>query len=64
MAPVYDGYEANPDGTYSLWFGYLNRNHEEAIDVPIGPDNSFEPGQADRGQPTHFVPHGRNPRSA
>ena len=56
VAPVYDGYEANPDGTYSLWFGYLNRNHEEAIDVPIGPDNRFEPGQADRGQPTHFVP--------
>ena len=23
------GYEANPDGTYSLWFGYLNRNLEE-----------------------------------
>ena len=56
VAPVYDGYEANTDGTYSLWFGYLNRNHEEAIDVPIGPDNRFEPGQADRGQPTHFVP--------
>ena len=46
VAPVYDGYEANPDGTYSLWFGYLNRNHEEAIDVPIGPDNRFEPGEA------------------
>jgi len=56
VAPVYDGYETNPDGTYSLWFGYFNRNQEEAIDVPIGPDNRFEPGQADRGQPTHFVP--------
>jgi hypothetical protein len=56
VAPVYDGYEVNPDGTYSLWFGYFNRNQEEAIDVPIGSDNRFEPGQADRGQPTHFVP--------
>jgi hypothetical protein len=56
VAPVYDGYEVNPDGTYSLWFGYFNRNQEEAIDVPIGSDNRFEPGPADRGQPTHFVP--------
>jgi hypothetical protein len=39
-----------------MWFGYFNRNHEEALDVPIGPDNRFEPGAADRGQPTHFVP--------
>ena len=56
VAPVYDGYELNADGTYSLWFGYYNRNHEEHVDVPIGPDNRFEPGPADRGQPTHFVP--------
>src|SRR5207247_1663174 len=32
-----------------------NRNYEEALDVPIGPENSFAPG-GDRGQPTHFVP--------
>jgi hypothetical protein len=56
VAPVYDGYEVNPDGTFSLWFGYFNRNHEEALEIPIGPDNRFEPGAADRGQPTHFVP--------
>jgi len=56
VAPVYDGYEINSDGTYSLWFGYFNRNHEEHLDIPIGPDNRFEPGSADRGQPTHFVP--------
>jgi hypothetical protein len=56
VAPVYDGFEVNPDGTYSMWFGYFNRNQEEQLDVPIGPDNQFEPGPADRGQPTHFVP--------
>jgi hypothetical protein len=56
VAPVYDGYEANPDGTYSLWFGYLNRNSEEHVEIPIGAENRFEPGPADRGQPTHFVP--------
>jgi hypothetical protein len=56
VAPVYDGYEENSDGTYSMWFGYFNRNHEEELDIPIGPDNRFEPGPDDRGQPTHFVP--------
>lgn len=56
VAPVYDGYEINADGTYSLWFSYFNRNRRDAVDVPVGPDNRFEPGPADRGQPTHFVP--------
>jgi hypothetical protein len=56
VAPVYDGYEVNSDGTYTMWFGYLNRNQEESLDIPLGPDNHFEPGPADRGQPTHFVP--------
>src|SRR6478752_4173090 len=56
IAPVFDGYEENADGTYSMWFGYFNRNHEEALDIAVGPDNRFEPGPEDRGQPTHFVP--------
>ena len=33
----------------------MNRNYEEEVDIPVGPDNMFEPG-GDRGQPTHFVP--------
>jgi hypothetical protein len=33
----------------------MNRNEEESIDIPLGPDNAFEPG-GDRGQPTHFIP--------
>src|ERR1700730_8301096 len=37
-------------------FGYLNRNWEEQPDVPIGPNNNVEPGDPDRGQPTHFYP--------
>lgn len=56
VAPTYEGFEVNPDGTYSMWFGYFNRNHEEHLEIPIGPDNQFEPGPADRGQPAHFVP--------
>jgi len=46
----------NPDGTFNMWFGYMNRNHKEELDLPVGPENNFSPGPADRGQPTHFVP--------
>jgi hypothetical protein len=54
VAPVYEGFDTNPDGTYNMWFGYMNRNFEEEPDLVIGPDNTFEPG-GDRGQPTHFA---------
>ena len=56
VTPAYEGWYPNPDGTFSLSFGYFNRNYEERLDVPVGPDNRFEPGPADRGQPTHFLP--------
>ena len=55
VGPVYDGFDINDDGSYNMWFGYMNRNMEEELDVPIGPDNMFEPGAPDRGQPTHFA---------
>ncbi len=53
VAPVYEGYDVNPDGSYNMWFGYMNRNYEEEPDIQVGPDNHFEPG-GDRSQPTHF----------
>lgn len=59
VTPAYEGWYPNPDGTFSLSFGYFNRNYEERLDVPVGPDNRFEPGPADRGQPTHFLPRRR-----
>ena len=34
----------------------MNRNWEEEIDVPIGPDNNIEPGGPDQGQPTRLLP--------
>jgi hypothetical protein len=34
----------------------MNRNWEEEIDVPVGPENSFNIGGVDQGQPTHFLP--------
>ena len=55
IAPAYEGFIENPDGTFDLVFGYLNRNYEESLDVPIGPENNLEPGGPDQGQPTHFL---------
>jgi len=56
IAPVYEGWEPNPDGSFNLVFGYLNRNWEEEIDLPIGPGNTVDPGGPDQGQPSHFLP--------
>jgi len=53
VAPVFEGFDVNPDGSFNMWFGYMNRNYEEELDIPVGPNNSFEPG-GDRGQPSHF----------
>jgi hypothetical protein len=51
---AFEGWFANADGSYSMLLGYFNRNTKEAVDLPVGPANQFEPGPADRGQPTHF----------
>jgi hypothetical protein len=56
VSASYEGWYPNPDGTRSLVFGYFNRNYEEDLDLPVGEDNMFTPGPADRGQPTHFFP--------
>ena len=56
VVPVFEGWERNADGTFTMVFGYFNRNHSEIVDVPVGADNRFESGAADRGQPTHFFP--------
>ena len=55
VSPTFEGWEPNPDGTFSLYFGYFNRNAEEEISVPIGPLNHFD-GDADQGQPGYFYP--------
>ena len=56
VAPGYEGWEEDADGSKYFLFGYMNRNWEEELDVPVGPANSFTPGNADLGQPTHFLP--------
>lgn len=54
--PAFEGWYRNADGSYSISFGYYNRNTSEVLTVPIGPDNSISPGPADQGQPTYFYP--------
>src|SRR6202790_5729335 len=53
---AYEGWFKNPDGSFSILFGYLNRNLKEELDIPVGPNNRIDPGGADQGQPTHFLP--------
>src|SRR5712692_6115400 len=54
ITPAYEGWYANPDGSFSMLLGYYNRNTKEALDIPVGPNNRVEPGAPDQGQPTHF----------
>jgi hypothetical protein len=56
ISPVYEGWRTLPDGSHELMFGYYNRNQDEQLDVPVGPENKIEPGGPDQGQPTHFYP--------
>lgn len=56
VVPAYEGWERNPDGSFDLVFGTMNRNWDEALDIPIGSANNVEPGGPDQGQPTHFLP--------
>ena len=76
VSPAFEGWWPNDDGTFTLFFGYMNSNWEQEFNVPVGPNNYFvatEPGRldnlerdayddsaADEGQPTHFYPR-RNP---
>jgi hypothetical protein len=54
VVPVFEGWEHNPDGSFNMVFGYMNRNYEEQVDIPVGANNKIEPGAADQGQPAHF----------
>src|SRR5689334_18402652 len=60
VSPAYEGWMYAPDGSVMMYFGYMNSNWLQEFDVPIGPDNTIEPGGPDQGQPTHFYPR-RNP---
>lgn len=54
VQPIFEGWTKNADGSFNLFFGYLNRNHVQELSVPVGPENQIEPAGPDRGQPTYF----------
>jgi hypothetical protein len=54
VAPYFDGFYRNDDGTWTLSFGFMNRNDEELIEIPLGENNFIEPAMYDGVQPTAF----------
>lgn len=56
VQPIFEGWSRNPDGSFNMHFGYLNRNWVQHLSIPPGPNNSVEPGGPDRGQPGFFYP--------
>jgi hypothetical protein len=56
LNPAYEGWMPNADGSFTMYFGYMNSNWLQEFDVPIGLDNNIESGGPDQGQPTHFYP--------
>lgn len=57
VTPAWEGWYPNEDGTATIYFGYYNRNREEVVHIPIGPDNQVTvAGQVveDAGQPSSF----------
>jgi len=56
VAPFFDGYYINEDGTYTYSFGFMNRNTEEIIEIPIGENNFLTPAELNGMQPTYFPP--------
>jgi hypothetical protein len=53
---AFEGWYETGDSTRGFLVGYYNRNTQEELDIPIGPNNRIEPGGHDMGQPTHFLP--------
>src|SRR5689334_12067379 len=56
VSPAFEGWEEDANGAKYFLFGYMNRNWEEELNVPVGADNNITPGNPDQGQPTHFLP--------
>ena len=56
VTPAYEGWYRNADGSFTLSFGYYNRNASESVEIPAGPSNFITPGERNQGQPTTFYP--------
>lgn len=59
VAPMFNGWIKNEDGSTTMVFGFANQNREAIVDVPLGPNNKLEPEQFQGAQPTHFPVYNR-----
>jgi hypothetical protein len=59
IAPMFNGWIANEDGSVTMIFGFANKNSKEIVDIPLGVNNRLEPQQFDGVQPTHFPSYTR-----
>jgi hypothetical protein len=55
VAPFFEGWYENEDGTFSYSFGYLNLN-DHRVEIPLGEANLVEPEEFSGLQPTTFEP--------
>lgn len=59
VGPMFNGWIKNDDGSVMMIFGFVNRNREQIVDIPLGRNNHIEPAQFDGAQPTHFPTYER-----
>lgn len=59
VAPFFNGWIRNDDGSITMIFGFANQNREATVDVPLGRNNFIEPAKYDGVQPTHFPVYSR-----
>ncbi len=59
IAPMFNGWIRNDDGTTTMIFGFANKNSKEVVDIPLGVNNRIEPAEYDGVQPTHFPTYTR-----
>jgi hypothetical protein len=53
--PAFEGWGPDQSGEHLLiLLGYYNRNKDQELVIPVGPNNRIEPDGPDYGQPTHF----------
>ena len=56
VVPDFAGWEANPDGSFNMVFGYMNRNYEEHLHVPIGAEQQVRAGRDRSRSADVFLP--------
>src|SRR5258707_9677685 len=55
VTPAFEGGYPNAAGSFDLLLGYYNRNDQQVLPIPGGPNNRIAPGRSEQGQPTHFL---------